>query len=402
MEIEECLDRLLAQADAGRSEKKTEWVSIEQAQGMVCAHDVCSDMMVPPFPKSAMDGYAVRAEDIYSASEENPVRLRVLGELCAGDYQEYCYEPDTAVRVMTGAYVPEGFDAVIRQEDTDYGMENVEIYHAVTAFQNYCKVGEDIEKGQKIVAAGTKLTPLHIGLLASVGCGKVEVVSPVTVAILSTGTELCAVGETLAPGKIYNNIAYILQAAIRREGFRVVSAEICKDDEELLEEKLKELAQRAEIVITTGGVSVGMRDLIPAVVERLGAQVIFRRARIQPGTPTMASRYQDTLMLHLSGNPYAALANFELYFWPLAAKMMSDEGYVPPVTTAVLDCEYNKINKSRRLVRAYAKNGRVTLPSGVHASSVIHNLTECNCFIDLEAGQSVKPGDIVTIRYFKE
>jgi molybdopterin molybdotransferase len=303
---------------------------------------------------------------------------------------------------MTGAYVPEGFDAVIRQEDTDYGMENVEIYHAVTAFQNYCKVGEDIEKGQKIVAAGTKLTPLHIGLLASVGCGKVEVVSPVTVAILSTGTELCAVGETLAPGKIYNNIAYILQAAIRREGFRVVSAEICKDDEELLEEKLKELAQRAEIVITTGGVSVGMRDLIPAVVERLGAQVIFRRARIQPGTPTMASRYQDTLMLHLSGNPYAALANFELYFWPLAAKMMSDEGYVPPVTTAVLDCEYNKINKSRRLVRAYAKNGRVTLPSGVHASSVIHNLTECNCFIDLEAGQSVKPGDIVTIRYFKE
>lgn len=401
MEIEECLERLCEAADRNHSEKNIIRVELGGALGKVCAKDIFSEMTVPPFPKSAMDGYAVKAEEVPAAAEQNPVCLRVLGELCAGDYANYRHEPMSAVRVMTGAYVPEGFDAVVRQEDTDYGMDTVQIYKGVKAYQNYCKVGEDIQTGDLLIAAKTRLTPLHIGILASVGIEYVDVVKPVTVALISTGTELCAVGETLSPGKIYNNISHILRSAIQKEGLEVVSEEICADETKLLEMKIREAAKKAQIVITTGAVSVGKKDIIPQVTKNLGAKVLFRGANIQPGTPTMASRFENTILLNLSGNPYAALANFEIYFWNLAAEMMRNESYEPVVATAVLDCDYPKVNKMRRLLRAYAKDGRVTLPSGVHASSVICNLTECNCFIDLEAGREVKQGDLVTIRYFK-
>lgn len=398
MEIEECLESFLAEADVI---EETEWVDIEEACGRVCADNVLSGMMVPHFPKSAMDGYAVKAEEVTGASREKPMKLKVLGELCAGDFISYTHEPMSAVRVMTGAYVPEDFDAVIRQEDTDYGEKEVTVYRGVSQYTNYCKVGEDLQKGQILVPNRTRLTPLHVGLLASVGDSEVEVVRPVKVAILSTGSELCTVDEALTPGKIYNSIAYILQTAVCREGLTVTSARTCADEEELLIQAIQDMAEGSDILITTGGVSVGKKDLIPEVLRALGAKVLFQGANIQPGTPTMASKYENTLLLHLSGNPYAALANFELYFWPLVAKMMGNESYTPKCSTAVLACEYSKINKMRRLIRAYAEAGEVTIPSEVHASSVIHNLAECNCFIDLEAGRAVQKGDTVKIRFYK-
>ncbi|MCH5342680.1 MAG: molybdopterin molybdotransferase MoeA [Acetatifactor sp.] len=398
MEIEECMERLLAEADAI---EETEWVDIDKVCGRVCADNVLSGMMVPHFPKSAMDGYAVKAEEVMRTSQDEPVKLKVLGELCAGDFIPFLHEPMSAVRVMTGAYVPEGFDAVIRQEDTDYGEKEVAVYRGVSQYTNYCKVGEDLQKGQILVPKRMRLTPLHIGLLASVGNSEIEVIRPVKVSILSTGSELCTVDEALAPGKIYNSIAYILQTAIRQEGLSVVSVQTCTDEEELLTQTIREMAEEADILITTGGVSVGKKDLIPEVLRALGAKVLFQGANIQPGTPTMASKYENTLLLHLSGNPYAALANFELYFWPLVAKMMGNESYTPKCSTAVLACEYPKINKMRRLIRAYAEAGEVTIPSEVHASSVIHNLAECNCFIDLEAGRAVQKGDTVKIRFYK-
>ncbi len=401
MEIEECLERLLAEVPV-IEDWPQEWVDLEKACGRVCAENMSAGSMVPPFPKSAMDGYAVKAEETAEASLEKPIKLKVLGELCAGDFVSYDHEPMSAVRVMTGAYVPEGFDAVIRQEDTDYGEQEVAVYRGVTPYANYCKIGEDIQKGQILVRARTRLTPLHLGLLASVGNREVNVLRPVKAAILSTGSELCMVGEALSPGKIYNNIAYILQAAIQQEaGLQVISVQTCADEEAVLVPTIRRLAQEADILITTGGVSVGKKDLIPAALDRLGAKILFQRANIQPGTPTMASRLDNAVLLHLSGNPYAALANFELYFWPLVAKMTGSDSYLPKCSTAVLSCEYPKVNRMRRLIRAYAKDGEVTLPSEIHASSVIANLTCCNCFVDLEAGRAVQKGDTVRIRFFR-
>ena len=398
MEIEECLSLILKELTP-KTKKIT--VPIFQAVGKICSEDIIVKDFVPSFPKSAMDGYAVAAKDLAGTDKEHPTMLRVIGELCAGDYQEISYKEHTAVRVMTGAYVPEGYDAVVKQEDTDYGEKEVTVFTTIAPYQNYCRIGEDMMPGDVICKKGTLLQPIHIGLLASLGIAEVSVIEPVKVALLSTGSELMELSERPTPGKIYNSISYILKTTIEKEGFEVVENKICKDEKEVLAEEILKAVAKADIVITTGGVSVGKKDFVPAVLSDLGAKQIFDHANIQPGTPTKASILEDKLILSLSGNPYAALANFELYFWSVASYLLQHTSYEPFVTTAIFQGEYPKKNKHRRLIRAYAENGFVSLPSKIHSSSVIANMTECNCFIDLPAGKSMKTGDMVTVRYMK-
>ncbi|MBR1852878.1 MAG: molybdopterin molybdotransferase MoeA [Lachnospiraceae bacterium] len=396
-EIEECLDMLLQYAKI----QPTEEVHILDAVDKVLAEEVKAGISVPPYPKSAMDGYAVCASDLAGTDKEHPLRLPVKGKLMAGDYEEIPYEKNTAIRVMTGAFIPAGYDAVIRQEDTDYGEDTVTIYTDTKPYMNYCKMGEDIQAGQTLLSAHTRLTPLHIGLLAEVGIEKVKVYKPLRVAILCTGSELMNVGQPLQPGKIYNNISYLLSSAIRREGLEVSAMQICEDEEELLLQRLREALEISDLVITTGGVSVGQKDLIPEVLQKLGADILFRRANIQPGTPTTGSVKDGKIILSLSGNPYAATVNFEIYFWPLAAKMMGHESFDAQKRIAVLKTPYPKKNHARRFLRAYYANGEVTLPSAVHASSVISNLMQCNCYIDLEKGREVQVGENVRVRMIK-
>ena len=254
MEIEDCLEMLRERV----SLQEVQEVSLAGACGRVLAETVCSDIDVPPFQRSAMDGYAVRAADLesitgtHSAEGNSFVELSVKGRLLAGDYEEIPYEPGTAVRVMTGAFVPEGYDAVVRQEDTDYGEETVKVFAPVKAFQNYCRAGEDIRQGDVTAERGTRLSPVHIGLLAETGRAKVLVYRPVRAASLCTGSELVRVGEPLGKGKIYNNISYILETAIRRDGLEVSFVQLCTDQEALLAEKLQEALKAADIVITTG------------------------------------------------------------------------------------------------------------------------------------------------------
>lgn len=379
---------------------KTLTVSLEEASGKVLSEDVVAPFPVPHFPKSAMDGYAVYHGDVEGASKENPVKLQVVSEIYAGDYMDLEYIPGTAIRVMTGGYVPVGYTAVVRQEDTNYGEDEVFIYNKVKEYQNYCKVGEDIPGGVSVLKKGTFLTPIHIGLLASLGIGQIDIIEPVKAAIISTGSELLQVEDEICPGKIYNSISYMLSASIRKAGFTVISSEICQDDEEQLKEAIRRAVSKADIVITTGGVSVGKKDLLPKVLLEIGAEKLFHGANIQPGTPTMGSVLNGTAILSLSGNPYAAMANFELYFWKIACRLMNCNAWLPKIEKVTLECEYKKVNRLRRLVRAYAKNGQVRIPTEVHSSSVISTLTQCNCFIDIEAGKSLQKGDLVTVRYF--
>lgn len=397
-ELEECLEALLTEI---KPIDKTEYVALADACDRILGEDIYAEMMIPPYPKSAMDGYAIRAEDTIGADSEHPVILQVVGELFAGDYVQFPCRKGCAVRVMTGAYVPEGYDAVIRQEDTDYGEEQVQIYRSITAGTNYCCAGEDIRKGEQILAKGMHLIPLHIGLLASLGIAKVPVYEKLRCSMLSTGSELMTPGTPLLPGKIYNSIAYLLQASMKKQGIQVPFMEICEDEKETLKERLQRALEKADIVITTGGVSVGKKDLLPEVLEELGAKKIFSRANIQPGTPTIGSVLDGKVILSLSGNPYAAYANFEYYFWELAAYFTQDASLKVRREHAVLDSPYPKVNKLRRFVRAYAENSRVILPTAVHASSVLSNMRDCNCFIDIEPGRELHPGDEVRIRYFK-
>lgn len=395
MEIEECVELFLKNVTPV---SETEQVHITEACARVAAQAVRASRPVPAFPKSAMDGYAVRAEDTQGASREKPAILKVLGENCAGDCGEFRYEKNCAVRVMTGAYIPEGFDAVIRQEDTDYGMEQAAVYASAKPYANYCRVGEDMQAGETVFEKDSMLTPLHIGLLAGAGVEYVQVYRQLRVAIISTGSELLSLGEEPQKGKIYISILYILKAAAEREGFLTVYERACADEERALESMLLEAAECADIVVTTGGVSVGKKDLLPAVLERAGAQRLFARANIQPGTPTIGSMLKGKPVLSLSGNPYAAIANFELYFWELACALLHTDAYRPIVKQARIQSDYPKVNRLRRLVRAYEEDGAVYLPTAAHMSSVISNMTQCNCLIDLPAGAQVLKGDIVTIR----
>lgn len=398
MEIEEARDLLLTKVHATT---RVETCPIAEAEGRIVSEDVLSGMMVPPFPKSAMDGYAVRSEDIAGASKEHPVCLCVIGELFAGDYQRLQPLPGTAVRVMTGSYVPEGYDAVVRQEDTDYGEEQVEITVALPSGRNVCAVGEDVRKGDVLLRKGSRIRPLSLGLIASTGMETVSVYAPMRVSILSTGSELVTPGEVLAPGRIYNSISYMLQASIRRQGLAVVSYRNCPDEEGRIEEELTHMLAESDVILTTGGVSVGKKDLLPIILKEMKAEILFTRANIQPGTPTLAAILQDKPILCLSGNPYAALVNFEYYFWPLAAKWMHSDSFLVETGTARLVSAYPKVNRHRRFLRARAADGEVSLPDSAQASSVISDMTECNCYIDLESERQVSVGDTVRIRYFK-
>lgn len=400
LQIEECLERILAHI---RPVTQTEVVPLESADGRILAADVFAPHSVPEFPRSAMDGYAVHSADVTGASKSAPVRLAVVDELFAGNVPrpEVDYGPGTAARIMTGACVPEAYDCVVRQEDTDYGMAQVAVCAPVSAWQNYCKPGEDIAEGALLAKAGARLGAAHIALLASLGFAEVPVYVPARISILSTGSELLEAGMPRTPGKIYNSISYMLQTAIRQQGLTVAQRGLCADDEQALTAALRDALSKADFIITTGGVSVGKKDLVPGVLQAMGAEILFHGADIQPGTPTLSAALDGKLILALSGNPYAALANFELYFWDSMAKAMHSESFRPVRKTAVLMSEYPRVNQHRRLLRACYQDGEVRLISSVHSSSVISNLTECNCFIDLEAGRRVQIGDTVRVRLYK-
>ena len=199
MEIEQCVELFLEKVTPV---SEIERVHLTRACGRVAAQDVCAKEPVPAFPKSAMDGYAVCAAQVENASRENPVILKVLGENCAGDCNEFPFLPNSAVRVMTGAYIPQGYDAVVRQEDTDYGMDKAAIYAPVKPYANYCKTGEDMKAGETVLEKGSLITPLHVGLLAGIGTEYTDVYRQLKVALISTGSELTPIGTALEKGKI--------------------------------------------------------------------------------------------------------------------------------------------------------------------------------------------------------
>ena len=394
MEIEEAIGLITANA---QPIKDVLTVSLDEAYGHVLAEDLTASVNVPAFPRSAMDGYAVRSGDITDATTDRPVRLKVTGKVIAGQCADIKCEAGTAVRIMTGAMIPDGYDAVVMQEDTDLGQDLVSIYKSVGRYVNYCHEGEEIKKGDTVLTSGTLIGMIETGLIASLGKDRVSVRRPIKVSIISTGSELTRPGNSLPKGCIYGNIRYMLASAIKGAGFEVAYSDDCPDDREIIIDRISQTTE-SDVIITTGGVSVGEKDLIAGVLSDIGAKVLFSRASIQPGTPTMASIYDGKSILSLSGNPYAALACFDLYFPPLAAALMGCGRLDTKAATAVLCDPYEKAHGLRRLVRAYEENGKVYLPADKHMSSVFGNMSLCNCYIDVPANTRLSVGDSVCIR----
>lgn len=377
---------------------RTEEVPLFEVSGRVIAQDMISQIDNPPFDRSPIDGYACRSADIRGASKDTPVLLSVIGEVDAGQYMESVVQSGQAVRIMTGAPVPKGCDCCIRQESTDYGESIVRIYEEVKPWGNYCYRGEDFKRGATLVKEGTKLSYAEAGILASMGSANAVVYQKPRIALLTTGDEVINPGEKLSPGKIYNSNQTMLAVRMREMGIVPFMAEAVPDEPASMAAALEKAAEEADIIITTGGVSVGKKDIMHEALPLMGAERIFWRVLLKPGTPTIFSVYKGIPIISLSGNPFGAAANFELLIRPMLAKMMHDKTLVPVRRTAIMADEFSKASHGRRFIRAICNNGRVYMPGGLHSSGVLASLRGCNCMVDIQPGnKGLRPGDEVEV-----
>lgn len=378
--------------------KDAEKITLWDAGGRVLAKDIYAEHDQPPFPRSPLDGYAVRSADISTASKDQPVRLRVLEEVDAGHVGSKCVEPGTAVRIMTGAPIPDGADCIVGQEDTDYGEETVEVYEPIGSYENYCYAGEDYKAGTKILGEGLLLGAVEVGILASLGLESVSVYRSPKAAVITTGDEIILPGEELAGGKIYDSNLYTLVTRLCMWGMEVTAKERVGDDAAFAAERIREAAGNADLVITTGGVSVGKKDIMHEVVKILGCETIFWKIAVKPGMPTLCAQYQGKLLICLSGNPYGAAVNLELLVRPLLCKMSGRPDLKIRRVRAVTESTFPKMSRVTRYVRGYYENGKVRIPDGSNASGILSTMCGCNCLIEIPAGTSrLERGDTADI-----
>ena len=378
--------------------EETENVILEEAQGRILAENAAADRDQPPFARSAMDGYALRSEDTAEAGEDSPVCLEVTGEICAGRVYQGEIRQGQAVRIMTGAPIPDGADAVIRQENTDYGEERVKIFERLEPSVNCCPAGEDYRAGEVLLKKGARLSGIDIGVLAGLGMDKVCVRALPRVGIISTGDELCPPGVPLEPGKIYDSNRYLIGARMKELGIAPGFSVHCGDDAEAVAEQIRKNAREAQTIITTGGVSVGKKDIMHAVIQILGAEKLFWKVALKPGAPTLAAVYDRTLLICLSGNPFGAAVNFELLVRPVLGKLAGDPRWEMKKRQAIFHGDFRKRSAGRRFLRAYYEAGEVWIPEQKHASGILSTFAGCNCLIDIEAGnQGLREGDKVWV-----
>lgn len=404
LSVEEAAGLLL---DSLSVQLETERVPILEAVGRICGEDVNAAMNQPPFDRSPLDGYAVCHEDLAGAGKENPAVLKICGTIYAGDSPQGPLKRGEAIRIMTGAPIPEGADCVVRQEDTecidiDKEAGRVSVFVSLKKHQNYCFQGEDIRQGEAMAHRGEKLTPASVGLLASQGYEKIAVFRKPRTAILSTGSELAEPGRKLEPGKIYDSNRLLLTAYAAEQGAEITSSVSVPDDPETIAKAIQAALEISDLVVSTGGVSVGRHDYLEKAGVMAGARVLFHGVKVKPGSPVLVLEKDRKLIICLSGNPYAAFATFVLLVLPVIRRMQgSNQIVVPERTGGVMKDSFPKASPGRRFVRAFIRDGEVWFPSKGHASGMISSLTQCNCMIDVPAGNmGLKEGDRVEVVMF--
>lgn len=393
--VEQALEALLGHAKAI---EETEYVTLFQARGRVLAEDMKAGFDNPPFDRSPIDGYACKAEDLTDASKEYPVQLKVLEEIDAGQYSRITVEKGQAVRIMTGAAIPRGCDCCVRQEDTDYGEDVVKIYSPVKQWQNYCYQGEDFKNGTVLLTKGTKIGFIEAGILASMGKTKILVYRRAKVAILTTGDEVIEPGKPLIPGKIYDCNQSLLAARIEEFGADLVEVTSIEDRPQAMTEAIWRIAPSVDLIVTTGAVSVGKKDIMHEALEKAEAKRIFWHIQMKPGMPTLFSVYQDTPIISLSGNPFGVAVSVDLLIRPVLQKMMQDETLKTIRKKCVLKNDFCKKIRGRRYIRAVAEGDTVTIPSGLHSNGVLSTMAGCNCLIEMQEGKSgTKAGELAEV-----
>lgn len=383
--VEQALEALLEHT---KVIEETETVPLLQACGRVLAKDMIAGFDNPPFDRSPVDGYACKAEDITDASESHPVQLTVLEEIDAGQYSRVTVEKGQAVRIMTGAAIPKGCDCCVRQEDTDYGEETVRIFRPTGQWQNYCYQGENFKNGTVLLKKGDKIGFIEAGILASMGVIKVKVYRRVRAAVLTTGDEVMAPGKRLIPGKIYDCNQGLLAARMKEFGAELVEVAAIEDRPQAMTAALERIAPSVDLIVTTGAVSVGKKDIMHEALEMAGAKRIFWHIQMKPGMPTLFSMYQDTPVISLSGNPFGVAVSIDLLFRPVLHKMTQDEALKMVRKKCLLKNKFSKTIRGRRYVRAMTDGETVTIPTGLHSNGVLSSMAGCNCLVEMQEGQT--------------
>jgi molybdopterin molybdotransferase len=364
-------------------------VPLRQAVGRVLAQDVQSPINVPAFDKSPLDGYAVRAEDTATASPDNPVVLRVIDEVPAGSVSNKVVAPGETVRLMTGAPIPEGADEVVRFEDVQETPEQITVSRRLSARQNIVPLGEDVILNEVVAHRGDLINASLLGVLASLGIAGVPIYDRVKVAIVTTGSELLDPTEPWAPGKIYNSNLYSVEARCKELGAEPVFLASVRDDKEIIANSLRDALDRADIVITSGGVSVGQYDLVKDAIEIIGAKTLCWKIAMKPGMPAVAAHRDNKLIISLSGNPAAAMVVFDLVAVPVLKKMSGLRNQLPVKITGVLADDFDKASPQRRFLRArlVPQDGAWLIRlTGKQSNGVLKSLVDCNLLVDVPAG----------------
>jgi len=360
--------------------------------GLVLAEDVVAPLSLPGFDNSAMDGYAVVAEDIAEASYEQPVLLPVAEDIPAGRTDLLTLKPGTAHRIMTGAPVPSGATAVVPVEVTDGATDTVAIRASANAGQHIRHAGEDVTAGTTVLRTGQVVTPAVLGLAAALGLGELTVVPRQRVLVMSTGSELVAPGAPLKPGQIYESNAFMLAAAVRDAGADVVASPMTGDDVDQFRTALEGHAGDADLIITTGGVSAGAYEVVKdalgaggSATSGRGGEVEFVKVAMQPGMPQGAGRIGGTPIITLPGNPVSALVSFEVFIRaPLRAAMGLPAPHRPRLTAKLTE-DLTSPRGKRQFRRGVldADEGSVT-SYGPPASHHLRWLASANCLLEIE------------------
>jgi len=376
-------------------------VQLLDAHGCVLTEDVVAPWPLPQFDNSAMDGYAVRAEDVREADGENPVEMPVVADIAAGESEVAAIGPGLAARIMTGAPIPVGADTVVPVEYTDGGEARVRIMSAVPTARHLRKIGEDVQKGDTVLGAGTFLGAAQIGLLAAVGKDRVKVRPRPRVVVISTGSELVEPGLPLTLGQITDSNSFTLTAAAREAGAVAYRVGPVPDDETVLLGLIEDQLVRADMVITSGGVSAGAYDVVKQVLSDLGT-VTFEKVAMQPGMPQGFGTIGEeaTPIFTLPGNPVSAFVSFEVFVRPVIRKMLGVSRLHRPSVKAVIQSTLRSPDGKRQFARARwqaAPDGSdLVTPLAGQASHMVADLAYANALVvvpehvtEIAAGQVV-------------
>ena len=379
--VEEAQERVLAEVAAGPAES----VPLAETAGRVLREDVAAAYDAPERDNSAMDGYAVRAEDVAHA----PATLRVIGEIPAGHPTDARVEPGTAMRIMTGAYVPDGADTVVQVELTDGGIEHVRIDRALPRGANIRRRGADMRAGEVVLRAGTRIGPAELALLAATQKTRVLVGRRPTVAIFATGDELVAFDAPRAPGQIVNTNTPLLEALVRDAGGIPRSLGIVRDSREATIAAL-EAALASDFVLSSGGVSVGAFDFVKDALEALGAETKFWRVAMKPGKPVVVSRLRERVVFGLPGNPASCFVSFHLFVAPALRKAAGEETRLLPPSIHARAAAPLKSAGDRRVyvrVRLVARDGELFAePLATQGSGALTSLAGANGLAVVDEG----------------